>query len=104
MLTANDDALTPLGVFADFKKLDADAAFIWVITLGKTGHPYTIKRAVWPPRLNDFRLDHSWEGQPMPRIQQRPLELSVRRWNLDVRVYFGTQHPTKATLAKAQGF
>jgi hypothetical protein len=27
---------------------------------------------------------------------------SIAGWHLDARVYFGAQHPTKATLAKAQ--
>jgi hypothetical protein len=96
------DALTPRGVFSGLKKLDASAALIWATTISKSGHPFTFKRAVWPPRLNDFRLDHGWEGQPLPRIQQRLLWIAVRGWNLDVRVYFGTQHPSTQLLASVQ--
>ncbi|MHB8469943.1 MAG: hypothetical protein ACYDCH_09340 [Gaiellaceae bacterium] len=50
----------------------------------------------------DFRLDHGWEGQPLPRIQQRLLWIDAGGWRLDVRVYFGTQHPSKRLLAAVQ--
>ena len=96
------DELTPFGFFGDLKRLDASAAVIWGMTIGKAGHPFTFKRAAWPPRLADFRVDHGWEGQPLPRIQQRLLWITVGGWNLDVRVYFGTQHPSKALLASVQ--
>jgi hypothetical protein len=99
---SNPDALIPLGVFDGLKKLDATAALIWATTISKSGHPFTFKRVSWPPRLTDFRLDHGWEGQPLPRIQQRLLWIAVRGWNLDVRVYFGTQHPSKPLLASVQ--
>jgi hypothetical protein len=84
------------------KVLEANAALIWATTSGKVGHPYTFKRAAWPPRLHDFRLEHAWETQPLPRIEQRLLWLTVGGWNLDVRVYFGTQHPTQRLLASVQ--
>ena len=99
---ANPDALIPFGVFDGLKKLGASAALIWATTISKSGHPFTFKRGAWPPRLNDFRLDHGWEGQPLPRIQQRLLWVAVQGWNLDIRVYFGTQHPSKALLASVQ--
>jgi hypothetical protein len=99
---SNADALVPFGVFDGLKKLDASGALIWATTSGKAGHPYTFKHAAWPPRLKDFRLDHGWEGQPLPRIQQRLLWISVGGWNLDVRVYFGTQHPSKRLLTSVQ--
>jgi hypothetical protein len=99
---SNADALVPFGVFDGLKQLDASGALIWATTSGKAGHPYTFRRSAWPPRLNDFRLDHGWEGQPLPRIQQRLLWIAVGGWNLDVRVYFGTQHPSKRLLASVQ--
>ena len=99
---ANSDALTPFGVFDGLKKLDASSALLWATTISKSGHPFTFRRAAWPPRLRDFRLDHGWEGQPLPRIQQRLSWIAVRGWNLDIRVYFGTQHPRKALLASVQ--
>jgi hypothetical protein len=99
---SNPDALVPFGVFDGLKKLDGSAALIWATTSGKAGHPYTFKRAAWPPRLGDFRVDHGWEGQPLARIQQRLLWVSAGGWNLDVRVYFGTQHPSKVLLASVR--
>jgi hypothetical protein len=99
---SNSDALIPFGVFDGLKKLDATAALIWATTISRTGHPFAFKRVAWPPRLTDFRLDRGWEGQPLPRIQQRLLWIAVGGWNLDVRVYFGTQHPSKPLLASVQ--
>jgi hypothetical protein len=99
---SNPDALIPFGVFDGLKKLDASAALIWATTISKSGHPFTFKRVAWPPHLNEFRLDRGWEGQPLPRIQQRLLWITAGGWNLDVRVYFGTQHPSKPLIASVQ--
>jgi hypothetical protein len=96
------DQLTLFDGFDGLKKLDATAALIWATTIGKAGDPFTFKRLPWPPRLIDFRVDHGWEGQPLGRIQQRLLAIAVGGWNLDVRVYFGTQHPSKPLLASVQ--
>jgi hypothetical protein len=96
------DALVPFGVFEGLKRLDAKGALIWATTIGKVGHPFTFRRAAWPPHLRDFRIDRGWEGQPLVRIQQRLLAIAVGVWNLDVRVYFGTQHPGKLLLASVQ--
>jgi hypothetical protein len=99
---SNAGALVPFGVFDGLKKLDGSAALIWATTSGRAGHPYTFKRAAWPPRLGDFRVDHGWKLQPSVRIQQRLLAIAVGGWNLDVRIYFGTQHPSKPLLASVQ--
>jgi hypothetical protein len=103
-LTAGADAgaLVPFGVFDGLKRLDASSALIWATTISKVGHPFTFKRVAWPPRLRDFRVDHGWEGQPLSRIQQRLLWTAAGVWNLDVRVYFGTQHPSEQLLASIQ--
>lgn len=100
--SANADALTPLGVFDGLKKLGPGAALIWATTLRRGAFPRPFKAAAWPPRLAEFRLDRSWEGQPLPRIQQRLLALTTHGWSLDVRVYFGTQHPRRSLLAAVQ--
>jgi hypothetical protein len=100
--TSHADELTPFGFFSDLTRLDASAAVIWAMTIGKAGHPYSFKRAAWPPHLAAFRVDRAWEGQPLARIQQRLLWLTVGGWNLDVRVYFGTQQPGKALLRSVQ--
>jgi hypothetical protein len=99
---ANPDALTPLGVFAGLKKLGPGDALIWATTDRRGAFPRPFKPAAWPPRLADFRIDHGWEGQPLPRIQQRVLALTTHGWSLDVRVYFGTQHPGKPLLANVR--
>jgi hypothetical protein len=98
---SNADALVPFDLFNGLKKLRPTAALIWASTSSKNG-PFKFKRAAWPPRLSDFRLDHGWEGQPLARIQQRLLWITRGEWNLDVRVYFGTQHPSKPLLATVQ--
>jgi hypothetical protein len=99
---ASPDALTPFGVFDGLKKLGPNDALIWAITLRRGAFPRPFKSAAWPPRLSAFRVDQAWEGQPLPRIQQRLLDLTTHGWSLDVRVYFGTQHPSKALLAEVQ--
>jgi hypothetical protein len=40
--------------------------------------------------------------QPAPNIQQRLRWVRIKGWQLDVRVYFATQHPSKRLLAEAQ--
>jgi hypothetical protein len=100
--SAKADALIPFGVFDGLKNLDADDALIWASTLRRGGFPNAFKPAAWPPRLSEFRVDHGWEGQSLPRIQQRLLALTTGGWSLDVRIYFGRQHPGKALLASVQ--
>ena len=95
-------ALMPFDVFNGLKKLDATAALVWASTLRRGGYTNAFKAAAWPPRLADFRLDHGWEGQPLLRIQQRLLGITTGGWSLDVRVYFGTQNPSKPLLAAVQ--
>jgi hypothetical protein len=96
------DELTPFGFFGGLKRLNPTASAIWAMTLRRGGFANAFKPATWPPHLADFRVDHGWEGQPLPRIQQRLLALTTHGWSLDVRVYFGTQHPSRALLASVQ--
>jgi hypothetical protein len=104
-VTAGDRAvLRPFAPFVGFKRLRPRGMIIWTTTIGSVGtSPFPpFPRASWPLHLAAFRLDRAWEGQPAPNIQQRLLAVSVRGWNLDVRVYFATQHPDKKLLVKAQ--
>src|SRR4051794_15478934 len=103
-LTASSkpNGATPLGVFDGLKKLGPGDALIWATTVRRGAFARPFKSAAWPPHLADFRIDHGWEGQPLPRIQQRLLALTTHGWTLDVRVYFGTQHPGKPLLAAVQ--
>jgi hypothetical protein len=89
-------------LFVGLKRLSSSGIVIWAIDAGRGGPTRVFTKTRWPPKLGSFRLDQSWEGQPAANVQQRLRWATVAGWHLDVRVYFGTQHPTKATLAKAQ--
>lgn len=99
---SNTDALVPFDLFNGLKSLSATAAVVWASTSGTGGPTNTFKPVAWPPRLPDFRVDRAWEGQPFRRIQQRLLWIATGGWRLDVRVYFGTEHPPKRLLAAVQ--
>ena len=87
-------ALVPFDLFYGLRSLNPDGAVIWATTSGRGGATPTFRPAKLPLRLGSFRLDRLWEGQPAANIQQRLRWVSVARWQLDVRVYFGTQHPS----------
>jgi hypothetical protein len=89
-------------MFLGLRGLSARGIVIWAITAGRGGPTTTFTRAGWPLRLRDFRVDHGWEGQPAANVQQRLRWAAVGGWHLDVRVYFGTEHPDAALLARAQ--
>ena len=97
-------ALRPFAPFVGFKPLRPQGIIVWATNLGRVAtSPFPpFPRARWPLRLSTFRLDRGWEGQPAPNIQQRLRGASVRGWNLDVRVYFATQQPSKKLIAQAQ--
>jgi hypothetical protein len=52
--------------------------------------------------MADFRHDRGWEGQPAVNVPQYVLFTSLRHHVLDVRVFFGTQHPSSRLRAGAQ--
>ena len=89
-------------LFVGLKRLTSSGIVIWASDMGKGGPTRVFTKTSWPLRLGSFRLDQSWEGRPAANVQQRLRWATVSGWHLDVRVYFGAQHPTKATLAKAQ--
>jgi hypothetical protein len=93
--------IRPVALFGSFKKLSSDGVLVWADTIGR-GRKGFPPRSAWPPRLGSFRVDHGWEGQPAPNILQRVWVGSVQGWDLDVRVFFATQHPSSALRAKAQ--
>ena len=101
-VTARDaSAVHPVALFTSFKKLSRSGILVWADTVGRgrTGFPTA---AAWPPQLARFRVDHGWEGQPAANIQQRVWVGSVHGWDLDVRVFFATQHPSAALWTTAQ--
>lgn len=104
-VTTDDVAvLHPFAPFVGFRRLRPRGSIIWATTIGRVAtSPFpAFPHASWPLRLSSFRIDRGWEGQPAPNIQQRLRAVSVHGWNLDVRVYFGTQHPGKRLLAAVQ--
>jgi hypothetical protein len=88
--------------FVGLRKLTPNGIVIWASTSGRGGATPVFTKAHWPLRLSSFRVDHGWEGQPAVNVQQRLRWVVVDGWHLDVRVYFGTQRPSKALLARAQ--
>src|SRR5258708_21162234 len=68
---SNVAALVPFDLFNGLKNISATGAVVWATTSGTAGTTHVFKTAPWPPRLKDCRLDHSWEGQQLRRIQQR---------------------------------
>jgi hypothetical protein len=96
----NQEAL--FNLFVGLKRLSSSGIVIWATDAGRGGPTRVFTKTRWPLKLGSFRLDQSWEGQPAANVQQRLRWATVAGWHLDVRVYFGTQHPTKRTLAKAQ--
>jgi hypothetical protein len=99
---SNLAALAPFDTFDNLRHLSRNAVYLWATTAGRGGPDATFKRAEWPLRLADFRVDRSWEGQPEPNVQQRLRWAAVSGWRLDVRVYFATQHPAKGLRRAAQ--
>jgi hypothetical protein len=94
--------LVPLDVFTGLKHLRAKGIVLWASVEGRGEPTFTFKRSRWPVKLSAFRLDHAWEGQPAANVEQRLDWVGVGGWRLDSRVYFGTQHPSRALVAKAQ--
>lgn len=93
-------AVRPFAPFTGFKRLSKRGIIVWATTIGR--NRATFKPIRWPPRLSSFRVDHGWEGQPAPNIQQRLKWGVIDGWDMDVRVYFATQHPGKQLLREAQ--
>src|SRR4051794_6362604 len=92
-------AVRPFSPFDGFRRLSPRGIIIWSTNLGAK---LPARPMAWPPRLSSFRVDHGWEGQPAANIQQRLRLGRVRGWDVDVRVYFATQHPGDRLLARAQ--
>ena len=91
----------PFAIFTSLTRLRPTGILIWAWIEGRDDST-PFPRASWPLRLSSFRLDHAWELQPAPNVQQRLRWLDVGGWRFDVRVYFATQRPSRALVAKAQ--
>ena len=100
-VTAGDlGAVHPFAAFTSLKRLSPRGILVWAGTIGRN-RP-TFAPIPWPPRLSSFRVDRGWEGQPAPRVQQRLKWGVIDGWDMEVRVYFGTEHPDRQLLRKAQ--
>ena len=95
-------ALQPYSLGTGLRRLSRNAVLIAATTVGRGGPTSNYRRAEWPLRLRTFHVMRTWETQPAPNVQERVLDVSVRGWRLDVRVYFATQQPTKHLLGVTQ--
>jgi hypothetical protein len=95
-------ALQPYSLGTGLLRLRRNAVLIEASTVGRGGPTPVYTSARWPLRLRSFRVDHRWETQPAPNIQQRLQWAAVDGWRLDVRIYFATQHPSKQLLGVVQ--
>jgi hypothetical protein len=93
-------AVHPFALFTSLKGLSARGVLLWVTTIGRNRPSF--ERMPWPPRLASLRVERAWELQPAPNVQQRLEAGVIHDWDLDVRVYFGTQHPDRHLLEEAQ--
>jgi hypothetical protein len=101
--TAPDAArLRPFALFTSLTRLRPRGIVVLAITIGRHRPSFHFAHTRFPLRLSSFRVDHGWENQPAPNIQQRLRAVTVGGWDLDVRVYFATQHPDRALLEDAQ--
>ena len=91
--------------FASLDNLSSDDVFIMAAAdPGASSEAPTpvIPAAKLPLKLADADVRAEWEGQVAPNIPEYVLWRTVDGVRLDVRVYFGTQDPSPATLARAQ--
>ena len=93
-------AVHPFAAFTSLKRLSPTGILVWAMTIGRNRPTFAAMQ--WPPRLSSFRVDHGWEGQPAANVQQRLKWGVINGWDMDVRVYFATQHPGKKLLHEAQ--
>ena len=99
---SNLAALAPFALFNSLRLLSPNGIVLWATTSGRGGPTRTFVPDRLPLRLASFRVDETWEGQPGRNVQQRLRWVAVAGWRLDVRVYFGTQHPRHGLVAAAQ--
>jgi hypothetical protein len=99
---SNLAALAPFDFPRNLRHLSRDAIYVSAQTEKRAASSREAQSAEWPLRLSRFHVNHQWDGQPAPNVQQRLRFVAVRDWLLDVRVYFATQHPSKRLLHEAQ--
>ncbi len=100
--TEGTSALVPFDLFNGLRSLSPCGVVIWATTSGRGGVTTDFRPVTLPLRLRRFVVYRLWEGQPAANLQQRLRWVSVAGWQLDVRVYFGTQHPSRDLVAMVE--
>jgi hypothetical protein len=92
----------PTDVFpgATLRHLPPDGIVVYGADYGRSSR--LPRRRGLPYALAEFRHDHGWEGQPAPNVPQYVLFTSLYGHLLDVRVFFGTQDPSRGLTDRAQ--
>jgi hypothetical protein len=85
------------------KRLPADGIVIWACAnvTGRNGAT-NFRPATLPLQISEANVQAGWEGQPNGDVPQYLLWRSANDYDLDVRVFFGSQHPSVERLAEAQ--
>jgi hypothetical protein len=104
VIAADASAVRPFALFGSLTRMRPEGILIWGLSMGRvTADPFPpFPHGRLPLRLSTFKVEHGWEGQPARNIEQRMRAISVAGWNLDVRVFFATQRPSKKLVAQAQ--
>jgi len=77
----------------------SDAMIVATTMNGFTGPDVNFPARTLPLRLRDATVEHSWEGQVAPNVPEYRIWAYAHGVGLDVRVYFGTQHPSPRVRA-----
>jgi len=85
------------------KRLPPEGIVVWACSYvaGPNGAS-NFSPATLPLHLSEADVQAAWEGQPNPDVPQYVLWRSANGYDLDVRVFFGTEHPPAQRLAEAQ--
>ena len=87
--------------FETLKRLPKSGVIVWVGADPRPpwGH---FPAGSLPPRLGDADVRAGWEGQTNPNAPEYLILRYVNGFNLEARVYFGTQHPSDEQASRAQ--
>jgi hypothetical protein len=86
--------------------LPADGILLWVSVSRGSRWPHWSKSAFEPRRAPPYRLadlerNYPWEGQVRDIPEYRMWATNADQYQVDLRVYFGQEHPTAAMRAEA---
>jgi hypothetical protein len=89
----------PILPFYSLQELPPDGVFVTATLYGTKDRADSL---TLPLRLSDFQVQLHWEGGPAPGVPQHLLAGTIGGRILEVRVFFGTLHPSEAMLQAAQ--